>query len=82
MRLREKLNALKKESEAKMPKEAVEIIHRATDDLRKSGLLDRAVKVGDKAPNFSLSDRSGKKITLQVLLSQGPLVMNFYRGRW
>ncbi len=82
MNLQEKLNALKKGFEEKAPKDVLEIMHRATDDLRSSGILETAVKVGDKAPDFSLQNGNGKEITLQTLLSQGPVVLNFYRGKW
>ena len=82
MKLQEKLNALKKDFVAKAPKDAVEIIHRSTDDLRNSGIVGSAVKVGNQAPDFSLQDGSGKEITLKELLDQGPIVLSFYRGRW
>lgn len=82
MKLQTKLNALKKGFELKAPKDAVEIIHRAADDLRQSGILESVVKVGDKAPDFSLQDGNGKQISLEALLTKGPVVLNFYRGKW
>jgi len=56
MGLQEKLTRLRKGFEAQAPKEVVEIMHRATDDLEKSGILDGTVKVGDQAPDFSLKN--------------------------
>ena len=82
MKLQTKLNALKKGFELKAPKDAVEIIHRAADDLRQSGILESVVKVGDKAPDFSLQDGNGKQISLEALLAKGPAVLSFYRGKW
>ena len=82
MKLQTKLNALKKGFELKAPKDAVEIIHRAADDLRQSGILESVVKVGDKAPDFSLQDGNGKQIILEALLTKGPVVLSFYRGKW
>lgn len=41
-----------------------------------------ALKVGEKAPNFSLPNPDGKLISLDVLLEKGPLVITFYRGDW
>jgi len=82
MELQEKLNGLKKGFEAQAPKEVVEIMHRATADLEESGILEATVKVGDEAPDFSLTNADGQEFRLQDLLSEGPLVLSFYRGKW
>ena len=82
MKLQERLDALKKSFEAKAPKNVLDIMHRATEDLRSSGILERTVKVGDKAPDFSLRNTSGQRVTLTQVLSKGPVVLGFYRGRW
>jgi peroxiredoxin len=37
---------------------------------------------GDVAPDFELPDSAGKTRRLSELLSQGPLVLVFYRGDW
>ena len=54
MALQDKLNEHKANFEKNAPPEALEVMHRATVDLRNSGILDRALKVGDKAPEFEL----------------------------
>ena len=82
MSLQKKMSALKKGVEAQAPKEAVEIMHRATDDLRDSGILEQTVKVGDQAPDFSLTNADGQEFRLQDLLAEGPVVLSFYRGKW
>ena len=41
MSLQDKLNAYKAEFESKTPPEKLAIMHRATEDLRRSGILDR-----------------------------------------
>ena len=82
MGLQQKLDVLKKGFEAQAPKEVVEIMHRATEDLKKSGILDGAVKVGDQAPDFSLKNADGQEFSLKDLLSRGPVVLSFYRGKW
>ena len=82
MHLQEKLTALKKNFEAKAPGEALQIMHRATDDLRKSGILDRALTVGDKVPDFSLNNAEGRPIQPKDYQTQSPFVISFYRGKW
>jgi hypothetical protein len=82
MELQKKLNDLKKGFEAQAPEQVVEIMHRATDDLRNSGILEQTVKVGDRAPDFSLTNADGQEFRLQELLSEGAVVLSFYRGKW
>lgn len=55
---------------------------RVIEELRQSGAADRALKVGDKAPEFTLPDVAGKPVSSAELLKQGPLVVVFLRGRW
>ena len=82
MKLQEKLNAFKAEFESKAAPERLAIMHRATEDLRRSGILDRVIKVGDRLPEFVLPNLRGEKINSSELLRHGPLVITFYRGVW
>ncbi len=50
--------------------------------LKASGILERAIKKGDKAPDFELKNATGKKIELSNLLKKGPVVIIWYRGGW
>jgi hypothetical protein len=63
----------------KAPQEALDIMHRATEDLRNSAITEEVVKVGDPAPEFELQNAAGKPIRLKDFLSEGPLVLSFYR---
>ena len=49
----------------------------ATGQVQSPGL-----KVGDKAPDFSLPNPDGKPVTLTDYTSHGPVVVIFYRGYW
>lgn len=42
----------------------------------------RALRAGARAPFFTLSDANGRKVTLEALLSAGPVVLHFSRGAW
>jgi peroxiredoxin Q/BCP len=37
-----------------------------------------ALKVGDKAPDFSLPDTEGNPVRLSKLLEKGPVILAFY----
>ena len=82
MSLQEKLDAYKAGMVKKAPKEALDIMHRATEDLRNSAIMEGVRKIGDPAPEFELQNSAGDLIRLKDLLSEGPLVLNFYRGKW
>ena len=36
------------------------------------------LKVGDKAPDFTLPDTDGKPVSLSGLLADGPVILAFY----
>ena len=82
MSLQKKLDEVKKEFESSAPAEALTVMHRATEDLRNSGIMDRVLKAGDAAPGFTLPDVQGQMVSSSELLSKGPLVFSFYRGVW
>jgi hypothetical protein len=82
MALQDELNALKAKSEAGIPAEARAVMHRATKDLEDSGLIDKVLKVGDMAPDFSLNNAEGVPVNSRTLMEHGPLVLSFYRGGW
>ena len=82
MGLKDKLNQMKEGYKAKAPQEAQDIMHRATEELKNSGIMEHAVKVGDKAPDFTLKNTAGQDVNLYHLLKQAPVVLIFYRGKW
>ena len=82
MSLQDELNALRAKSEARLPEEKIAVMHRATEDLEKSGLIDRVPKVGDKAPEFTFNNTEGIVLSSRSLLERGPMVLSFYRGGW
>ena len=49
--------------------------------MRRSGVTDKALKIGDRAPDFELPKR-GKQVELSELTARGPVVVTWYRGGW
>jgi peroxiredoxin len=83
MSLQAKLDELKRNFETKIASPAVvSALHRAVDELIASGAQDRALKVGDVAPQFALPDSEGTIVSSHELLARGPIVITFYRGVW
>ncbi len=82
MTLKEKLDAIKAASKTRIPPEDQAVIERSTQRLRESGIMDRVVKAGCRAPDFTLPDAAGRAVALADLLARGPVVLSFFRGRW
>ena len=82
MALRERLDAMREASKARIPPEARAIMERSIDDLRASGIMGRIAAVGRRAPDFALPDAAGRTVSLTELRARGPVVLSFYRGRW
>ena len=82
MKLQEKLDRQKKNFVKSAPAEALAVMQQALENLKNSGILERTVKVGDTAPEFTLKNYDGQTVGLQDLLQEGPVVLGFYRGRW
>jgi AhpC/TSA family len=82
MSLQEKLDAHKVKAGASRPPEVRAALQRGTDELRASGVLERVLKVGARAPEFALPNQDGAPVSSAALLERGPLVLTFYRGHW
>ena len=82
MDFQEKLESIKQRIEGNMPPSYLKIMHKATHDLEKSGIQNKVLKVGQKAPAFELFNQNGEAISSEELLSKGMLVLTFYRGVW
>jgi len=62
--------------------ERMEVSERAVAELFASGIEDKILPVGAVAPEFTLPDSTGRPVRSADLLALGPLVLNFFRGRW
>ncbi len=87
MTLQEKLDTFKADFKAgkppyNAPPEIHPIMERATRELIASGLAQRALKAGCKAPDFTLPDPNARAVSSAALLADGPLIVSFYRGVW
>jgi hypothetical protein len=82
MSLEEKLAAVREAAAKRIPPDRLAIMLDATERLRQSGALDRVIKPGAKAPEFTLNDQNGVAVTLSALLTAGPVLMSVFRGFW
>jgi hypothetical protein len=82
MSLEAKLAAMREAAAKRIPPDRLAVMHRATEDLRNSGIMDRIVKVGARMPAFTLANHDGRHISSDDVLARGPLVLSFFRGSW
>lgn len=80
--LKQQIAAFQKEMLPKIPKEILDVLVRTTEDQVKSGIADKALKVGDAVPDFTLPNVRGEAVTLSDVLDKGPAIVAFYRGAW
>jgi len=82
MGLQQKLDAFKAEFLRTAPAGRPALYETKIEELRASFALDRAIRTGEQAPEFTLPDQRGKGVSLATLLGSGPAVVTFYRGGW
>jgi hypothetical protein len=80
--LKEKLAEIRAFAKSRLAPEDLATIQRDIDSLRASGILDRVLKIGERAPDFTLPNVDGTPVSLSGLLAKGPVVLSFFRGRW
>jgi hypothetical protein len=82
MALEDALRGMREASAKRIPADKAAIMHRATEELRASGIMDRVIKVGAPLPAFALPNADGQEVRSADLLAKGPLVLTFFRGSW
>jgi len=81
--LQEKLDEITQNTRKLVQPERLAISEQAVAELFGTGIEDRVLPVGTKAPTFSLQDAvRNRTVRSSDLLALGPLVVNFFRGRW
>jgi peroxiredoxin len=81
--LQDQLDRITQNTRALVQPERLAISEKATEDLFNTGIEDRILKAGTQAPAFTLEDAlTHKPVNSADLLALGPLVINFFRGRW
>lgn len=82
MSLSEQLEQMREASWGRWPAEKRAIVEKSFRDIAASGILERIVKPGERAPEFKLKSADGAEVSLSSLLRTGPVVLAFYRGHW
>jgi peroxiredoxin len=81
-RLQDQLDEITANTRTLVQPERLATGDRAVEELLLSGVESKVLPVGAKAPSFELLDFTGKPVRSADLLSLGPLILSFFRGRW
>jgi peroxiredoxin len=76
------LDEVRRTGAAKFTTEKKKIYADGITSVKESGVLDSALKVGDKAHNFTLKNALNQSVTLYDELKNGPVILTWYRGGW
>jgi peroxiredoxin len=77
-----RLAALREKYGSMLKPQVAAVVEDHVQSLRSSGAVDRALKAGDPAPSFTLTDGHDDVVKSAALLETGPLVISFFRGTW
>ena len=80
--VRKELDEFREKQSKTAPAERLRIYEQGIEEVRKGGVVEKALKVGDRAPDFELMNASGKAVKLSSLIERGPVVITWYRGGW
>lgn len=81
--LQSQLDAITSQTRALVQPERLAITERAIEELLSSGVESGVLRVGARAPSFVLPDAlTGRPVRSSDLLALGPVIVNFFRGRW
>jgi peroxiredoxin len=78
----EKHAALIATMQQKLPNAYFEASAKQIAEIEALYIVENALKVGERAPDFELPDAYGEPVRLSELLEAGPVVLTFYRGSW
>lgn len=80
--LKTQLDATKKAFELKADSAKKQIYSEGIGSVEKSGILEKALNVGDVVPNFKLNNALNEPIELFEYLKKGKVILTWYRGGW
>lgn len=81
-RLKQQIDELNEALASQLPSNIVEVFEQSIEDLKKQNIAETSAQLGQKFPNFSLTNWKNKTIELDGLLKRGKVIVAFFRGSW
>ena len=82
MSLTDELNDLKQQMGREIPREILVEIGKFVQGLAESGIEKSSSQAGDRIPSFVLPNVTGNLVSSDEILTEGAMVLSFYRGIW
>lgn len=82
MNLQAALNTFRTEFSSKIPAQASALMAQTTEALAQDVQGREILTTGNIAPDFTLPNAMGKQLNLKERLTQGAVILSFYRGGW
>jgi peroxiredoxin len=82
LKLQDQLDKISEQTRNLVQPERLQPSEDAVKELFSTGIEQQILSVGNLAPEFSLPDANGRMVRSADLLALGPVVINFFRGRW
>ena len=82
LKLQDQLDQISEQTRSLVQPERLQPSEDAVAELFSTGIEQQILPVGSIAPEFSLPDANGRMVHSADLLALGPVVINFFRGRW
>lgn len=80
--LQEELNEILEAFYSLVSEDDIRTYQTYLEKIKEQRIAEGAVQAESTAPDFDLIDQDGDTVRLQDLLSKGPVVVVFYRGKW
>jgi peroxiredoxin len=80
--IREQSDQLKATAAEHLPTQVLDVFDRSIVDFLDQGIPADSIKVGDVLEPFTLDDATGRPVSLDQIVQNGPAVIVFYRGGW
>jgi peroxiredoxin len=80
--LQDQLDEITANTRTLVQPERLAVSERAVEELFSTGIEQQILPAGSKIPDFALPDATGRVVKSSDLLALGPLVIDFFRGRW
>jgi peroxiredoxin len=81
-KLQDQLDEISERTRELVQPERLQPVERAVAELFGSGIEQRILPADSIAQEFSLPDNNNRIVRSADLLALGPLIINFFRGRW
>jgi peroxiredoxin len=80
--LQDQLDEITANTRTLVQPERLAVSERAVEELFATGIEQNILAAGAKMPEFALPDAAGRMVKSSDLLALGPLIIDFFRGRW